>query len=274
MERGIPVRSVSRSIAILRAINRLGSMSLTEISRMVELPYPTACRIMQTLIHEGLVECEQTRKRYRATALVQSLSIGFQDRDRLVQVARPFIAELTKTILWPVSIGSRVGPSMIVRDSTHSETSLTFTNYMPGFTFPILESATGHAYLAYASEEERINVLKGIEMMSGPSAISDMFTSGKLVERIRGDGYSSYDRSLHTPTPGKTSSISVPLFEQDKLMATLTLTVFSSAISMSAAIERYLALLRKVAQDISHALDASWVAEQMAFDNGRPLVLN
>jgi len=261
MERGIPVRSVSRSIAILRVINRFGSLPLAEIARLVDLPYPTACRIMQTLIHEGLIECEPTRKRYRATALVQSLAIGFQDPNRLVHIARPYIAELTQKISWPVSIGTRVGPSMIVRDSTHSETSLTFTNYNPGYTFPILESATGHAYLANAPEDERNNILKGIELIEGQSPILAMFQSGKLVERIQHDGYAIFDRSLHTPTPGKTSSISVPLFQNEKLVATLTMTVFASALTMQEAIARYVGDLKQAAQRINNALHDTWAEE-------------
>ena len=274
MERGIPVRSVSRSIAILRVINRFGSLPLAEIARLVDLPYPTACRIMQTLIHEGLIECEPTRKRYRATALVQSLAIGFQDPNRLVHIARPYIAELTQKIAWPVSIGTRVGPSMIVRDSTHSETSLTFTNYNPGYTFPLLESATGHAYLAYASDDELASILKGIELIEGPSSMLAMFQSGKLIERIRQEGHAIFDRSLHTPTPGKTSSISVPLFQNEKLVATLTMTVFSSAMTMQEAVARHVGDLKQTAQRINHALHDIWAGEHPVtvggalYDNG------
>ena len=74
MEKGVPIRSVSRSIAVLRAINQRGSLSMMEIARTASVPYPTACRIIQTLLHEGLVEQEPSRKNYRPTALVQSLA--------------------------------------------------------------------------------------------------------------------------------------------------------------------------------------------------------
>ena len=58
MERGFPIRSVSRSIAVLRAINQGKWLTLMEISKAVDLPYPTTFRIIQTLTHEGLVVCE------------------------------------------------------------------------------------------------------------------------------------------------------------------------------------------------------------------------
>src|SRR3546814_8763270 len=78
LERGIPIRSISRAIAVLQAINRGGSLTMMEIARASAVPYPTACRIVQTLLHEGLVERESARKRYQPTALVQTLAHGFQ----------------------------------------------------------------------------------------------------------------------------------------------------------------------------------------------------
>lgn len=256
MEKGIPVRAVCRSIAALQAINRHGSLSLMEIAKMIDLPYPTACRIIQTLIYEGLIECEPTRKRYRATALVQSLSAGFHSEGNMLVLARPHIVALTKKVSWPVSIATHVGQWMIVRDSTHSLSSLTFNNYDPGYTFPILESACGHAYLAYASEEERQCVLNGIVEMEGRSLTLSMFESGKLVERIREDGYATHDRNRISQTPGKTSSMSVPLFDSGRLVAILTLTFFSSSMTMAEALKRYMPDLKAVAMEISDTVTA------------------
>jgi IclR family mhp operon transcriptional activator len=252
------VRAVSRSIAMLQAINRYGSLTLIEIARIVDLPHPTAYRIIRTLMHEGLIECEPTRKSYRVTALVQSLAIGFQDHGKLVAVARPFMGVFTKKMGWPLSINTHVGQWMIIRDSTNAETSLTFTKYHPGHTFPILESSSGLAYLAFVSDEERAGILRGIELIDGRSKVHSRLESGDLAQTIRAAGYAVYDRSLHTPTPGKTSSISVPVFERGKTVAALTLTLFSSAMSMDEAVRRYLPELQETAAAISAGLMEDW----------------
>ena len=102
MEKGVPIRSITRSIAALKAINRHGSLSMMEIAKSAEVPYPTACRIVQTLLYEGLIEQEPARKRYRPTALVQTLATGFQHDDELVRIARPHIVALTARVGWPV----------------------------------------------------------------------------------------------------------------------------------------------------------------------------
>ena len=268
MERGVPIRSVSRSIAVLQCINRHGSVSLMEIARAVDLPYPTAFRIIQTLLHEGLVECEPTRKHYRATQLVQTLSLGYRDHGNLLQRARPHIVALTRQVAWPLSIVTHCGQSMMVRDSTHSETSLTFSNYAPGFTLPVLECASGHAYLAHVPDHERLNILDGLEAVARRSHMLDMFRSEKLVQRIREDGYATFDRNPHTAVPGKTSSIGVPIFEGTRVAGTLTLVFFSSAMPMAEAVRRYVALLQQAAQAISAELaqDAALMAQAVPLD--------
>ena len=225
-----------------------------EIARLIDLPYPTAYRIVQTLVFEGLIECEPSRKHYRATALVQSLSSGFKDQGNLITVARPHLVALTQKISWPVAIATHVGPWMMIRDSTHALTSLAFNNYHPGYTFPILECASGLAYMAFTSDEERDCILKGITSLDGRSPTISMFESRKLIARIREDGYATNDRTLHTPTPGKTSSISAPVFDDGKIAATLTMAYFSSAMRMAEAVRRYAPDIKKVAAEITGAL--------------------
>src|SRR5688500_2729341 len=102
--KGVPIKSFSRAIMALQAINRHGSMTMIDIARAAGVPYPTAHRIVQTLLFEGLIEQEPARKNYRPTALVQTLSLGFQHDDRLVTIARPHIVALTARVGWPVSI--------------------------------------------------------------------------------------------------------------------------------------------------------------------------
>ena len=182
MEKGVPIRSLSRGIAVLQAINRGQSLSMMAIAKTSEVPYPTACRIVQTLVHEGLIEREPARKRYRPTALVQTLAHGFQGHAQLVQMARPHIVELTRRAGWPVSLATHVGHSMIIRDSTHSLTALTFNAYYPGYALPILECASGLAFMSHMADEERADLLNALKLMPkrSTSHVIDLFEIGKF----------------------------------------------------------------------------------------------
>ena len=255
MEKGVPIRSISRSIAALKAINRHGSLSMMEISKASEVPYPTACRIVQTLLYEGLIEQEPARKRYRPTAMVQTLAHGFQQDDRLVKAARPHIVDLTKRHGWPVSIATRVGRNMMLRDSTHANTSLTFEQYYPGFTLPILDSASGKLSMAFAPEEERLMILKWMRVSQEIDLQYLATAQASLdVERIRRQGYAVQGRNHFNLTPGKTSSIAVPIFMNGVFEAAMTMVFFVTAMKLEVALETYLEELKAAAILISHDL--------------------
>lgn len=255
MEKGVPIRSITRSIAALKAINRQGSLSMMEISRQANVPYPTACRIVQTLLYEGLIEQEPSRKRYRPTALVQTLAHGFQHDDELVKVARPHIVAFTRREGWPLSLSVRVGRNMMLRDSTHANTSLTFEHYYPGFTLPVLDSASGKVSMAFAPDEERDMILKWMEV-SQEIDLDYLSTAAKSldVETIRSKGYAVQGRNHFNRTPGKTSSIAVPIFQNGTYQAALTMVFFISAMKLENAVERYVDPLKETAAAISYEL--------------------
>ena len=258
MEKGVPIRSISRSIAALKAINRHGSLSMMEISKASEVPYPTACRIVQTLLYEGLIEQEPARKRYRPTALVQVLAHGFQHDDRLVKIARPHIVALTKKVGWPVSIAIRVGRNMMLRDSTHANTSLTFEQYYPGFTLPILDSASGKLSMAYADEEDRLMILKWMRVSQDIDIDYLATAEASLdVDKIKSLGYAVQGRNHFNLTPGKTSSIAVPIFLNGKFEAAMTMVFFVTAMKLDAALETYLGDLKATAEAITRELSAT-----------------
>lgn len=256
MDRDSNIRSISRGLAVLQAVNRGGSITMMDISRTSRVPYPTACRIVQTLMAEGMIEREPARKRYRTTALVKTLALGYQDEDDLVAVARPHIVALCRKLAWPISIATRVGHVMMVRDSTHKLTSLTLNNYAPGYTLPLTECSTGKAYLAYCDAEERLNILRGMRELDGPAERMAVLTlhDENLFADIRAKGYATQARNAYTANPGKTSSIAVPLFRKDEVAGAMALIFFASAMTMRQAQDSFLADLKATAAAISAEL--------------------
>jgi IclR family transcriptional regulator, mhp operon transcriptional activator len=264
MEKGVPIRSLTRGIAVLQAVNRGGSLSMMEIARASSVPYPTACRIVQTLLYEGLIEQEPVRKRYRPTGMVQTLAHGFQGHAELVQTARPHIVELTRRLMWPISLSTHVGPNMVIRDSTHSLTTLTFNDYYPGYSIPILECASGLVYLAHMPEEERASILASLKRLPEriPAHTLKMIEEEGLLEDIRHLGYATRGNNHFTRNPGKTSSIAVPIFDHGHVAGALTLAFFSSAVRMQDAIGQFLSPLQAAALAITTAQTADLAAAE------------
>jgi IclR family transcriptional regulator, mhp operon transcriptional activator len=258
MEKGIPIRAISRGFAVLAAINRHHSLSMMDIARYSNVPYPTACRILQTLLHEGLVEREPARKSYRPTLRVRTLSSGYQETDEIVTVSRPHLLALGKTVVWPLIVSTRVGSAMMVRDSTHTLSPLSLQNYPPGYTLPILGGASGKAYLAFAPEDERKMVLDALLEQSKATGQTNptlqLAQNGAMFEEIRARGYAVQGRNKNTATPGKTSSIAVPIFQDDRVVAALAVSYFASALSAEQAVEQFASTLLASATAISKEL--------------------
>lgn len=262
MEKGIPIRSVSRSLAALKVINQHGSLTMKEIAIGVDVPYPTACRIIQTLIHEGFVEQEPNRKRYRPTVLVQSLSQGYVRDGRLIQAARPAIEQITEQLGWPVSITTRVGGNMVLRDSTHARTSMTFECYYPGFSLPIVECASGRLALAYSPPQNLKTLIAG-QQVNGEKLQSPADAERLLhLEEIRRQYFAWMGRGRVSLTPGRTSSIAVPIMENGQMSAALTLIYFHNALSYTHVVSDYLPILK----DKAMAITANLAGKRMPED--------
>ncbi len=241
------IRAIGRGLKVLQAINHHRSLSMTAIAALCELPYPTACRIVDTLIAEQMIEREQTRKHYRPTALVRTLSAGYQPDDELAVACRPHIERLTRDLRWPISVCTRVGMSMMIRESTHAIAPYTLSLYHPGYTMPILGSSSGKVQLAFSSLADQQAVL-------APLRARNDAAGARLVSRleaefgaVRAQGFASFDRIRHTANPGKTSAISVPVLIDGLCQGTVTLAFFSSSMNLADAVKAYLAPLKRAA---------------------------
>lgn len=248
IESGVPIRSASRAFSVLRAVNEYGSASLSEIARNERLPYPTTLRILQTLVHEGLIERETAGKRYRPTSLVQSLASGY-DNSVMRTAAEPVISALTQAVGWPVFLSERVGRRFVIRASTHHETTLTFFNWKAGSSFPVLGSVTGLVWLAYQTERcarDLVRWQNDSEVPDTPFDIDELLWS---LNEVRCNGFawrpSTYEKN------GRTASIAVPIFKSGRVDNVLTLTYFAAAMRAKVAVDRYVDLLRERAEEIA-----------------------
>lgn len=251
------IRAISRGLSVLKVINRKRSANLTEISRETEIPYPTVCRIVTTLLQEEMIEREPNRKRYRPTAMVQSLAVGYQQESSLVTVARQTLEKICSELIWPISLATRVGSCMVLLDSTHHMTSLTLSHYYPGFTMPVTECATGRAYLAYCDKDAReqiLNNLKTVEFTShgriNPARYDEPFW-----QAIRDKGYAVQAHNLFSSDPGKTSSIAVPILINGTIAASIAVIFFRTSLSLDEAELSFVDKLTQAGRDISKKLE-------------------
>src|SRR5260370_15556725 len=118
MESTRPIRALMRGLDALTFLNLRDGATVSEVAQEIRLPRTTVYRILETLSNAGFAFRDAADDRYRLTILVRGLSDGFDDEAWVTQIAKPFIHYLFREVVWPVSIATPSGTTMLVREST------------------------------------------------------------------------------------------------------------------------------------------------------------
>jgi IclR family mhp operon transcriptional activator len=258
MESTRPIRALMRGLDALTVLNLRDGATVSEVAQEIRLPRTTVYRILETLCNSGFVFRDAADDRYRLTILVRGLSDGFDDEAWVTQIARPQIQELCREIVWPVSVATLSGTSMVVRETSDHDTPLAVERYSAGFRAPLLSTATGRAYLAFCAAEQRETLIESLarsnkEEDKPARARSEL---QRALAEIQAQGYATATRTRRLVDE---VNVSVPVTRHDGVLAVLTVRFAQSALPLRSGIERFLPKLRQCATRISNL-----VTEQQA----------
>jgi IclR family mhp operon transcriptional activator len=249
MESTRPIRALTRGLDALTVLNLRNGATVSEVAQEIRLPRTTTYRILETLSHAGFVYRDANDDRYRLTIMVRGLSDGYDDEAWVTQIARPYIHELGKDIVWPVAVASLSGTSMMVRESTDHRSPLAVERCPAGFRVPLLASSSGRVYLAFSAPTHRDSLL---DILARSTKEEDALARNrtelmKILNDTRMQGYASAVR------PRRVSdeiSIAVPIMVDDRVLAAVTIRFSGTAVPLKLAVERFLPKLRDTAQKI------------------------
>lgn len=204
-----PVRSVERAIGILFAVCRSAQpVGLSEISRATGVDKATALRLLGTLEGSGLVQRDETSRKYGPGSGVWKLTASWQGDLRLV--AEPHLESLRRATEESVSLLTRRGFERVVvmaLDAQHELRVVPTVNRVQ----PVYAGASGKVIMAHLPEDERERIVRetGLAPVNEGDAIDrDSFL--EALERVRRDGYAY---SVGDVTPGA-SAIAAPVFDR------------------------------------------------------------
>lgn len=249
MESTRPIRALIRGLDALTVLNLRNGATVSEVAQEIKLPRTTTYRILETLSHAGFVYRDSTDDRYRLTIMVRGLSDGYDDEVWVTQIARPFIYELGKDIVWPVAIASLSGTSMMVRESTDHRSPLAVERYSAGFRIPLLTSSSGRAYLAFSPATQRDSLL---EILSRSTREEDQLARNRIeVQKLLGEArMQGYATAVRPRRVTDEISMAVPIMIDDRVLAAVTIRFSNTAVPLKMAVERFLPKLRDTAQKI------------------------
>jgi IclR family transcriptional regulator, mhp operon transcriptional activator len=247
---GRPVESVRRALAVLEALNRHRIASVAVVHAETGLPKATIVRLLQTFCTLGYVRNDRRHGGYALASRVTSLACGFDGDPMVVEAARAWAIAFTRQHQWPLAIAVLDGDAVVVRFSTIPDSPVSPFHGTIGMRLGLLSRALGRAYLAFCPTRERDDLLRRLARSTDPEdgLAHDGVHAQRLLAAIRRSGYAARDPLVE---PRNSDTAAVPIRNGRKVLATLGMTYFNSAVSREAINERYVPLLHDLAERIA-----------------------
>ncbi|OWW19958.1 DNA-binding transcriptional regulator [Noviherbaspirillum denitrificans] len=251
------IQGLSRGLAILHALNRStgGWATIAELSEKTGLHRTTVRRMLETLQTEGYVRRSPSDDSYRLSQKVRQLSDGFTDDEWISEIANPVLGELLQKLVWPSDLCTLDGDCMLVRETTHRFSPLSFHRAMIRQRLPLILTAAGRAYLAFCGEEERRQLLQLLLAGNDDQAVfvRNRVLVNNLLDKVRARGYATNEGEWNRES--KVSAIAVPVFHGGRVLATINVVFLKKAVSLSEAGEKFLPELQAAARKIEMLLE-------------------
>ena len=253
MDSNQELKSLKRGLRAMVLINRQGSLTISELSRALELPRTTAERVLMTLLAEGFCDRDPQTKRYYLNMRVRALSHGYTDESWITHVAAPLLFKTTREIGWPLFIATPLGEYMSLRLTTDPATSLNLHRRHIGSEIAMAVSSSGLVHLAFLEAEQRRIMLEILRQSEDPeqAPARDEQRMEFTLDKIRNNGF-GFGFDL-----GRERSIAVPIMADGHIKAVLLMAFMSRAMDNAKAAHTFAPRLMEMATTI----------ERLAFGN-------
>lgn len=250
-----PVRSVERSLQILELMNTNKVSSIADIHTKTQLPKATIVRLLQTLEQLGYVSRDVRHSEYQLTSRVMSLSSGFHSDPLVVEAGRVHAIAMTKKLTWPIAISVLDGSEVVIRFSTIPDSPISPFHATINMRLSLDKHALGLAYLAFCPIEERQILVNSISDANKHSPDAAQRPDAMLEQRLRvieKQGFSERDMGTGYEN---SNTIAVPIMVRNRVLGTLGITYFRSALKRNDAIKTFLEPLQASADAIARNVE-------------------
>ena len=256
-----PIKAVRKALQVLRALNRLRIATLHDLYVETNVPKPTIVRILDTLILEGYVFRDNMCRGYRVRNQVRELHSGYEGIGEIIEASRLFAIALTNQIKWPVSIGTFDGDAMQVHFWTGTISPHATDDSLVRRRPDLLSSAMGRSYLAFCDSAELEEIIDQMRRKLGQDFSEDAeLRFRSLLEDIRKRGY-----AVRAPETGprRKTTLAMPLRRDDTVLASISVTFFTSAVADEDVQEKIVEPLRSTITNIENVMKFVEVREPL-----------
>jgi DNA-binding IclR family transcriptional regulator len=256
-------QTAHRALKILESfVGGTPSLSVAEVSELVDLTAPTTYRLLRALQAHQMVVWEKATRRYSLGPGVMRLANAILRRDDLLTVAQPILAELRETTGETASLHWLVGHERVCLIELVSPHQIRMASGL-GQTYPLYAGAPGKAILAWLDKADVAAVVAAAtakladrRTKTYPVIPAQVQLAAEL-ERVRKRGYAI---SVGETVPGA-GAIAVPLLDSSHRAF--------AAINLTGPVERWnLKIMRAAAPDLIRA--AGQIMSFFGLDAGAP----
>lgn len=202
--------SVERAVDVLLLFARAGSRTLgvTEIADQLAMSKAGVHRVLTSLNSRGLIELDQTSRRYMLGPAVMTLGLRYLALQDVRQLALPELRRLSEATGETVTLSLRTGHTRVYVDQVTPLREVIMSVSI-GVPFPLHAGASSKAFLAFLEEEQVAAYLRQELVRLTDNTITDAGRLRRELNRIseRGWAESSGERQ-----PGA-ASVAAPVFD-------------------------------------------------------------
>jgi len=176
-------QSLEKGLAVLQAFSaRRRTMTLADVAEATDITKSSAQRMIFTLEKLGYVRRHPRTRRYQLTPRVMEIGFNYLAANPLIEVANPFLSELTKVTTETSCLTEPDGVDMVYVARFVSAQFVPV--HMPiGSRIPMYCTASGRAYLSALPEDEARTLIEACDRV--PHTAHTRTGVDEILEELR-----------------------------------------------------------------------------------------
>ncbi|WP_240377004.1 IclR family transcriptional regulator [Bacillus piscicola] len=219
--------SLKRGLQVIKLFDENHeTLSLVEISKMLNVSRTIPYRLMFTLQDMGYVKQDPLTKRYQLTPKVMELGFSYLSSLRFPQLFQPYL-EKAKDDIKASCYLSILDGTEVVYVGVASIPGLTSINVNPGLRLPAHATANGKLLIAFQSDQYINDLFKNGNLLE---QFTDTTYTAKEkfmeeLEQIREKGYAISKKEFRASV----SSVAVPVYRNNEVFAAINVAIPANA---------------------------------------------
>ena len=207
-------------------------------------------------MRDGLCRQRPAQGGYAVASRVKSLSNGFHGDPLVVEAARPWALAFTRQYHWPIAIAVLDRSSVVVRFSTIPDSPVSPFHGTLNTHLSLLGAGAGARLSGLLSDERTLDAARHADTVAGGGRQTRHRKRKRalaLLATIRKQGFAERDPMVE---PRSSGTIAVPIIVNQRVLATVGMTYFMSALDRADVVQRYVPPVKALADNIAASVSS------------------